>query len=192
MPKGWSSTIVETYFSGAQLQSEVTAGQIPPEVKGVVLDDEKGNHNLTPAAEQDNPIPLEQQDAAAARAHGLQFLDVGQAATGGPAGRFHAAQFASVVDLQVQRSESQLSTFDRMVSQGVAAFRQINPDVLVLVGIAADATGGVSAGAQQMLQAVQTTRGEAGGYWLNCTPCPPPDVSAAIEFLSLLPAASRG
>jgi hypothetical protein len=186
IPAGWSSVVVETFFDGTQLQNAVASGQIPSPVKGVVLDDEKGNHNLTPMAEQLNPVPLEQTGANLARQHGLQFLDVGEAPATGPAGRYHAAQYAGVVDLQVQRAQSQLSRFDAMVSDGVAAFHHVNPGVLVLVGIAADASGGVSAGAEQMLKAVQTTRSVAGGYWLNCTPCTSQDASAATQFLNLL------
>ena len=186
VPAGWSSEVVETFFSGTDLVEAISGGKIPAGVKGVVLDDESGNHGLTPAAEQADPVPLEQQAAAAAKSKGLQFLDVGQASASGPDGRFHAAQYASVVDLQVQLSETQLPKFDQTVSKGVQAFHQVNKGALVLVGITAELTNGQAASPTQMLQAVTSTRSEAGGYWLNCTPCGAPAVSAAVQFLHLL------
>jgi hypothetical protein len=186
IPSGWTSVVVETFFNGDDLDQAVAAGQIPPEVKGLVLDDEVGNHDLTPLAEQANPIPLEQQDASAARAKNLTFLDVGDPPASGAAGRYHAAEFAQVVDLQDQTSESDITSFDQMVSQGVDAFHKVNPNAEVLVGITAYLNGG-QASPSEILQAVQTTlRDGVGGYWLNCTPCPAPAVSAAASFLQQL------
>lgn len=187
IPRGWTITAVETFFDGNALQKAVNAGQIPKGVKGIVLDDEKGNRGLTPAAEQNDPVPLEQAAAVVAHAHGLLFLDVGEAPAGsGRASRYHAAQYASVVDLQVQLSEDDLTKFDSAVQQGVAAFHQVNPRATVLVGITARLKTGQPATPNEMLQAVESTRSEAGGYWLNCTPCDGSDVATAVQFLSEL------
>jgi hypothetical protein len=186
VPPGWDVTVVETFFDGSQLVQAVGSGQIPSQVKAVVLDDEQGNHGLTPAAEQADPIPLEQEASAAARAKGLLFIDVGNdAQNAGSAGRYHAAEYASVVDLQIQLSETDIARYDSAVQQGVAAFKQLNPSVVVLAGITATIND-QPAPVTDMLQAVQTTRSEVAGYWLNCTPCQAPEVNAAVQFLQQL------
>jgi len=186
VPAGWDVTVVETFFDGSQLVQAVDSGQIPSQVKAVVLDDEQGNHGLTPAAEQADPIPLEQAASAAARAKGLLFIDVGNdAQNAGSAGRYHAAQYASVVDLQIQLSETDIAKYDSAVQKGVAAFKQLNPSVVVLAGITATIND-QPAPVADMLQAVQTTRSEVAGYWLNCTPCQAPEVNVAVQFLQQL------
>jgi hypothetical protein len=190
IPAGWSVVPVQTFYDGDALVRAVTSGGIPPQVKGIVLDDERGNHDLTPVNEQADPIPYEQRAAQAVRSKGLLFLDVGNAPPPGTSGRSaagpsfspHAAQFADAVDEQIQLVEADLPVYVQRARLQSAAFRATNPRVIILAGVTAVLRAG-PATPDEMVAAVQATRGFVDGYWINCPSCTSAQAAVAAGFL---------
>jgi hypothetical protein len=191
------------------MHSAVTGHSLPAAIKGVSLDDELavckvyGHNECTPAAEQGNPVPYEQDAAKISKANNLLYLDVGADPDPKNANnRWHAAAFASYVDSQIQLSQPDLTKYTQESNTYLTGWK-LAPKVYTasnysgVSGNTAQVIDGITvkvptcptgqtgcttyqtAPASQMEAAVKATMNTGiWGYWLNCpsgsTPGPGP------------------
>jgi hypothetical protein len=103
-----------------------------------------------------------------------------------------AARYADVYEIQAQSSEANLELYTRFVKAAAAQAREANPKVQVFAGLSTNPSG-KQVTSQQLYDAVQATRGEVDGYWLNipaggayCPKCGEPQPQVAVELLRRL------
>jgi hypothetical protein len=222
IPKGWNVTPIYTFFDETQLESAVTNHTLSSLIKGVSLDDEKavckvyGKNECTPQAEQNNPVPYEQNASQVSSQANLIYLDVGADPDPANSGnRWHAAAFADYVDSQIQLSEANQNLFLQESNSYLAGWKSATniytpskykgaktTPAKVIDGITAKVptcgSGSVgcttyqTANPADMVAAVKNTM-DSGvwGYWLNCptgqTPGPGPcDQSDVNTMISFL------
>jgi hypothetical protein len=199
---GVDATPVVTYPSVPELRSALEDNSLPAGTGAVLYDPEAWSY--TPAAEQRDPVQAATQAAALAHAHGLKiivapalnlttvlragssaprwqtFLDLGLT---GP-----MAKIADVVELQAQSLERDPTTYRTFVHAAAAQARAGNPNVTVLAGLSTNPPG-AAVDSQQLTNAIEASRPDVDGYWLNipgqgprCPTCnaPRPDLGVAV------------
>jgi hypothetical protein len=205
--KGWRCTPTATFPSYAALEQSLEKGQLRDEVKAIIYDNE--SWQFTPVEEQHDLDRFERLAAEAAHRHG-RILIATPAADLVPVlspkvqkgGRYDeylrlgiaksAARYADVYEIQAQGSEDNLALYTRFVQGAAAQARAVNPKVLVFAGLSTNPSG-KKVTARQLYDAVQATRSDVDGYWLNipgggayCPKCGEPQPQVAVELLRLL------
>jgi hypothetical protein len=198
---------VVTYTSAAALESAVNAGKVPAGTVGVLYDPEAWV--FTPVAEQKNPVRAATAAAAAAHAHGLQFIvtpaiDLASVLDPNGAGpewrQFldldlvgRLAKVADVVELQAQSLEQNAKVYTAFVQAAVAQATAARSGIDLLAGLSTNPPG-VAVDAQELAADVQATRSVMDGYWLNvpgpgvqCPTCNAPQPAMAVQVLAVAP-----
>jgi hypothetical protein len=199
---GVDATPVVMFSSVAGLRSALASDALPAGTQAVLYDPEVWPY--TPAAEQRDPVQAATQAAGLAHAHGLKiivspalnltavlepgnsaprwqaFLDLGLAGS--------MARVADAVELQAQSLERDPSAYATFVREAAAQARAGNPDVTVLAGLSTNPPG-TTVNSQQLTEAIQASKSDVAGYWLNipgngprCPTChgARPDLGAAV------------
>jgi hypothetical protein len=177
---GVDATPVVTFSSVATLRTALAGGRLPAGTRAVLYDPEVWAY--TPAAEQQDPVQAAAEAARLARSRGLGFivapamnlttvLDPGNTATRwrtfldlgiiGP-----MARVAGTVELQAQSLERDPAAYAAFVRGAAAQARVANPGVAVLAGLSTNPPGAAVDG-QQLTAAIQASRADVDGYWLN-------------------------
>lgn len=196
-----------TFASSAQLVTAVQAGALPAQTQAVLYDPEAWS--FTPVSEQRDPVSAAARAAAAARAHGLQFivapalnltavLAPGQAAAArsrsflGLGLAAAMAQHADVIEIQAQSLERDPAGDAAFVAAAAEQARAASPHVGVLAGVSTNPPGGLVTSAQ-LVAAIRASQHLVDGFWLNipgrgerCPTCNPirPDIGiAALEVV---------
>ncbi len=205
VPSGWSSVLVASYKSYAQLQSDLAQGLVPAGVRGVLYDTEAWS--LTPANEQLDPRHYIGLVAQLCHQHGLLLIaapavDLVKVLQPGAPDRYQAylnlglaaaATSADVVEIQAQSLEADAAAYGRFVTSAARQAQQAGGShVLVLAGLSTGPTGHVVDSAQ-LTAAAATAQGVVNGYWLNvpghsaeCPTCTQPRPDLAVSFLRSL------
>jgi hypothetical protein len=204
---GVAATPVVTFSSVAALRRAVGDNALPAGTRAVLYDPEAWS--FTPAAEQRDPVLAAAQAARLASSHGLQII-VAPAMNlttvldpGSSAPRWKAfldlriigsmARVAGAVELQAQSLERDPAAYARFVRDAAAQARAANPKVTVLAGLSTNPPG-TAVDSQQLAAAVQASRADVAGYWLNipgngsrCPTCnaAQPSLGAAVLSSSL-------
>lgn len=197
---------LERFTSFATMQSAFADGQVMPGISAVMYDNEAWS--FTPVDEKASPIQFAARAEALAHQHGLRLVftpaanlaDLSPTATGGDKYANYLAQnlaagarVSDVFDIQSQQAEGtpQFATF---VSQAAGQARAANPGAVVMAGIGPN-PGGRPVTAGQILDAVDSIRGEVSGFWLNmpagtsqCPQCGTAQPQIAVAFLEALAA----
>jgi hypothetical protein len=206
-PVGWRAAPTATFPSFAALKSALEDGRVPAEVKAIIYDNE--SWSFTPKEEQLDLERFEKLAAEAIHRSGRQFIAT-PAADLVPVlnpkverGQRYdeylrlgiasaAARFADIYEVQAQGSLDNPALYTRFVKTAAAQARAVNPQVLVFAGLSTNPSG-KKVTAQQLHQAVESTRGDVDGYWLNipgggphCPKCGEPQPHVAVELLRLL------
>jgi hypothetical protein len=204
---GVNATPVVTFSSVAALRSALHGDALPAGTRAVLYDPEAWA--FTPAAEQRHPVLAAGQAAGLARSRGLQII-VAPAMNlttvmdpGSSAPRWQAflnlriigsmARVAGTVELQAQSLERDPAAYARFVREAAAQARVANPNVIVLAGLSTNPPG-TAVDSQQLTAAIQASRADVAGYWLNIpgngSQCPTcnaaqPSLGAAVLSRSL-------
>jgi hypothetical protein len=177
---GVAATPVVTFASVAALQTALAGGGLPAGAKAILYDPEVWAY--TPAAEQRDPVQAAAEAAELARSRGLGFI-VAPAMNlttaldpGGTAPRWQTfldlriigsmARVAGTVELQAQSLERDPAAYAAFVREAAAQARVANPQVTVLAGLSTNPPGAAVDG-QQLTAAIQASRADVDGYWLN-------------------------
>lgn len=204
---GVAATPVASFSSVAALQTALAGHGLPAGARAVLYDPEVWGY--TPAAEQRDPLQAAAKAAKLASAHGLGLivapamnlttvLDPGSAAP-----RWQTfldlriigsmARVAGTVELQAQSLERNAAEYARFVREAAAQARIANPKVTVLAGLSTNPPGTTVDG-QQLTAAVQASRNDVDGYWLNipgsgprCPTCNTGQPELAVTVLSSSP-----
>jgi hypothetical protein len=177
---GVGATPVVTFPSVAGLRSALADDALPAGTKAVLYDPEAWSY--TPLAEQRDPVQAAAQAARLAHAHGLKiivspalnlttvmqpgrsaqrwqtFLDLGIAGS--------IARVADTVELQAQSLERQPAEYAAFVRAAAAQARAASPGVTVIAGLSTNPPGAV-VDSEQLTTAIQSSRADVQGYWLN-------------------------
>jgi hypothetical protein len=201
---GVEATPVASFSSVATLRSALGGGGLPPGTRAILYDPEVWAY--TPAAEQRDPVQAATQAAGLARPRGLQII-VAPAMNlttvldpGSSAPRWQTfldlriigsmARVAGTVELQAQSLERDPVAYAAFVHEAAAQARVANPKVTVLAGLSTNPPG-TAVDSQQLAAAIQASRGDVDGYWLNipgsgprCPTCNAGQPELAAEVLS--------
>ena len=177
---GVDATPVVTFSSVATLQTALADDGLPPGTRAILYDPEVWAY--TPAAEQRDPAQAAAQAAELARSRGLGFivapamnlttaLDPGNT---GPRWRTFLelriigsmARVSDTVELQAQSLERDPAAYAAFVREAAAQARVANPKVTVLAGLSTNPPG-AAVDSQQLNAAIQASRADVDGYWLN-------------------------
>jgi hypothetical protein len=206
-PEGWRCTPTDTFTSYAAIRQALESGKAPDEVKAIIYDNE--SWQFTPSEEQHDLNRFEKLAAEVIHRHG-RIMIATPAADLVPVlspsvqkgGRYDeylrlniaqsAARFADVYEIQAQGSEDNLALYTRFVKTAAAQARAVNSKVLVFAGLSTNPSG-KKVTPRQLYNAVQATRGDVDGYWLNipgggayCPKCGEPQPGVAVELLRML------
>jgi len=206
-PEGWKATPTATFPSYAALKAALEGEKLPAQVKAIIYDNE--SWKFTPQEEQLDLDRFERLAAEAIHQHG-RLLIATPAADLVPVlnpkiergkrydeylrlGIAHwAARYADVYEIQAQGSLDNPPLYIRFVKAAAAQAREANPKVQVFAGLSTNPSG-KKVTADQLYQAVQATRGDVAGYWLNIPAggpsCPKggePQPQVAVELLKKL------
>jgi hypothetical protein len=205
IPAGWASVPTTTFSSYRDLSAAVGSGGLDPRVRAVMYDNEAWQ--FTPPDEQRDPASYTAMAATEVHRHGLLLIsapavDLVTVLRPGEPSRYQAyldlglagsaARSADVFDIQAQGSQNDPAKYGQFVAAAAQQARAANPSVLVLAGLSTGPSGqGTSA--QQLLAAVNATRGIVDGYWLNipergprCPRCSDARPDIALQLLQLL------
>jgi hypothetical protein len=206
-PDGWHSVSTRSFTSYAALKAAFAANSIPSSVQAIIYDDEAWQ--FTPVAEQQHFALYVKEAADLVHSHHMQLIAtpatdlVSVLAPGVQKNKYKrflslniikdAAQYADVVEVQAQGSESSTSTYAQFVNAAAAQAKNANPGVVVLAGLSTNPDGQKVTG-QQLYAAFQATSSDVSGYWLNipgnqggyCPRCGTPQPQVAIDFLQKL------
>jgi hypothetical protein len=199
---GVDATPVVTYPSVPELRTALEDNSLPAGTGAVLFDPEAWSY--TPGAEQHDPVQAAMQAAELAHARGLKIivapalnlttvLDPGSSA---PRWRTFLdlrltgpmARIADTVELQAQSLERDPGTYASFVRSAAAQARAANPNVTVLAGLSTNPPG-AAVDSQQLTDAIEASRADVEGYWLNipgqgprCPTCnaPRPDLGVAV------------
>lgn len=203
---GVSATGVAAFPDSGQLADAVTGGTLPPGTGAVLYDPEAWS--LTPASQQQDPARAAAQAAAVAHAHGLRLIvapalnltTVLDPAGAGPRWQRYlrlrlaatVGARADVVEVQAQSLERDTGSYADFVNAAAAQVRAVNPHATVLAGLSTNPPGAPVTGAQ-LAAAVQATRSDVDGYWLNvpgrgprCPTCNAPRPEVGQQLLQQL------
>jgi hypothetical protein len=177
---GVDATPVVTFSSVAALQAALAANGLPPGTRAILYDPEAWAY--TPAAEQRDPVQAAAEAAGLARSRGLGLIvapamnlttvmDPGSAAPRWQTFiELHVigsiARVAGTVELQAQSLERDPAAYAAFVRAAVAQARVANPKVAVLAGLSTNPPG-AAVDSQQLAAAIQASRADVDGYWLN-------------------------
>ena len=159
---------VPIYTSHWTFQSDITSGAL---VSGdTVIDDAEEGWSITPKLEQHNLAYFDQLDAQLAAQNGITIIETPYGKT--PSALVflakNAAKYAPIVDIQAQPFDRSPQTYVDLVDNTANAMRAINPDVVVLAGLATDASG-VPTGLGQMESEYKGVKAYVDGFFLNAT-----------------------
>jgi len=177
---GVDATPVVTFASVAALRTALSGGRLPAGTRAVLYDPEVWAY--TPAAEQRDPVQAAAEAAELARSRGLGFI-VAPAMNlttaldpGSTAPRWQVflelriigsmARVAGSVELQAQSLERDPAAYATFVREAAAQARAANPKVTVLAGLSTNPPG-EAVDSQQLTAAIQASRADVDGYWLN-------------------------
>jgi hypothetical protein len=177
---GLDATPVVSFSSVATLQTALAGNGLPAGTQAILYDPEVWAY--TPAAEQRDPVQAAAQAAELARSHGLKLI-VAPAMNlttvldpGSTAPRWQTflalrvigsmARIADTVELQAQSLERDTAAYAAFVRQAAAQARVANPNVTVLAGLSTNPPG-AAVDSQQLTAAIQASRADVDGYWLN-------------------------
>jgi len=205
---GITATPVVTFPSVAGLADALAADQMPAGTRAVLYDPEAWP--FTPQAEQRDPVRAAARAASLAHAHGLQLivspalnlaavLSSGGTTAGNSAARWQRfldlrlaaeiAKAADVIDLQAQSLERSAASYAAFVREAASQARSAKPGVTVLAGLSTNPPGAIVT-SQQLVAAVEATRPDIDGYWLNipspgprCPTCNPARPDVGIDAL---------
>jgi hypothetical protein len=202
IPEGWTASRVISFTSYQKLHQMLTSGLVPPGVRSVIYDNERWS--FTPLEEQQDPGRYTALAAIDAHAHGMTLIatpattltGVVAPGTGPVYQRFidagiiaDVARSADSVLIQAQGSITAPSFYASFVHDAAAQAREANPHVVVLAGLSTNPAGAVVT-PDNLLEAVQQTRGVVDGYWLNipipgpyCMRCNPSRPDLAVGLL---------
>jgi hypothetical protein len=208
MPSGWHSIPTRSFSSYAALKAAFAANSIPSSIQAIIYDNEAWQ--FTPVDEQQHFAFYVKEAADLVHSHHMQLIATPATdlvnvlapniQQGNRYDRFlslniikEAAQFANVVEIQAQGSESSTAKYTQFVRAAVAQAKAANPDVVVLAGLSTNPDGQKVSG-QQLYAAFQATSGDVSGYWLNipgnqggyCPRCGTPQPQVAVDFLKKL------
>jgi hypothetical protein len=204
---GVDATPVVTFSSVATLRSALAGGRLPAGIRAVLYDPEVWAY--TPAAEQQDPVQAAAEAAGLAHSRGLGFI-VAPAMNlttvldpGNTAARWRTfldlgiigsmARVAGTVELQAQSLERDPAAYAAFVRGAASQARVANPDVAVLAGLSTNPPG-AAVDSQQLTAAIQASRADVDGYWLNipgsgprCPTCHAgqPELGAAVVSSTL-------
>jgi hypothetical protein len=204
---GVDATPVASFSSVAALRRALAGNGLPAGTRAILYDPEVWAY--TPAAEQRDPVLAADQAAGLARSRGLQII-VAPAMNlttvldpGSSAPRWQTfldlriigsvARVAGTVELQAQSLERDPAAYAVFVREAAAQARVANPKVTVLAGLSTNPPG-TAVDSQQLTAAVQASRDDVDGYWLNipgsgprCPTCNAgqPELGAAVLSSSL-------
>ncbi|WP_150003893.1 hypothetical protein [Methylacidimicrobium cyclopophantes] len=181
VPADWNAIPILSCKSLGEIQMALAPGALDPSVRGILYDVEKWR--FTPVEEQRAPAISMKRAAAAVRARGLLFLtapavdlvpvlapDSGRKRQDETYLRLglaaDAARYADVFDIQAQRFESDAARYARFVREAAAQAKRANPKVLLLAGLSTQ-PGGQWVTVDDILRAIEATRGIVDGYWFN-------------------------
>jgi hypothetical protein len=179
LPVSWKAIPTRTFTSYGALQKAFATGAIGPDVKAILYDNEAWQ--FTPMEEQTNFGDYSQRVAQLVHAHGLLLInapavDLVRNLASASEKRYDAyirlgiardgAKDADVFEIQAQGSEMATARFAEFVSAAAGQARQANPKVLVLAGISTNPSGR-NVSADQIVRAIDATRGVVDGYWFN-------------------------
>ena len=185
---GVDATPVVSFSSVAALRSALAGNGLPAGTQAILYDPEVWAY--TPAAEQRDPVLAAGQAARLARSRGLQIivapamnltmvLDPGSS----------APRWQTFLDLHIIGSMARVAGTVELQAQSLTA----NPKVTVLAGLSTNPPG-TAVDSQQLTAAVQASRSDVDGYWLNipgsgprCPTCNvgQPELGAAVLSSSL-------
>lgn len=206
----WRATRTTVYSSYAAMQHAFDDGSAP--TSGAVLYDNE-RWKFTPDAEKADPARFTMMAAQLVHAHGLLFIATpamnlaGFIKPGpGKAGEKYlalgiprdAARYADAIDIQAQSLQSDPDAYARLVREAAAQAREANPKVIVIAGLTTrNRPDGSPPTADDLMHAVDATRGVADGYWLNipvkseyCPNCGDFRPDIALDFLHRLAASN--
>lgn len=206
-PKGWKATPTATFRSYGEIKAVLEGGKLPADVKAIIYDNE--SWQFTPKEEQLDLDRFERLAAEEIHRHGRLFIAT-------PAGdlvpvlspKFErgkrndeylrlgiarlAARYADVYEIQAQYSLDDPPSYIRFVKAAAAQAHEVNPKVQVFAGLSTNPSGKNVTG-DQLYQAVEATRGDVDGYWLNipaggpsCPKCGEAQPQVAVELLKKL------
>ncbi len=178
-----------TYYSYQAIELAFANKTLPGSYRAVMYDNE--NWSLTPTVEQQSPIHYEQLVASLLHEHGLTYVaapgtDIvkatGQLVNNSIYDTYisrniagNTAKYADVIDIQAQGSETNQSAFTSFVNQAAKQARAAKSTIVVMVGLSTNPSGQQVTN-QQLLNAYNSVRSTANGYWLNIpgtsTSCP--------------------
>jgi hypothetical protein len=206
-PENWRSAPAATFPSYAAMRKALEGGQVPEAVKAIVYDNE--SWTFTPAQEQQDLERFEKLAAELIHRYGRTFIATPaadlvpvlnpQVERGKRYDEYlrlgiarRAAQWADVYEVQAQGSEDNLPLYTRFVSGASAQARGANPQVLIFAGLSTNPSG-KRVTAAQLYEAIEATRKDVDGYWLNipgggpyCPRCGEPQPQVAVELLKML------
>jgi len=175
--KGWKVTLVVDFKSYALMEHAFATGGIPTGVSAIMYDNEDWSY--TPAPEQLQPAHYEQLAAELIHSHGLKFLATPGAdlskvldsnGTGNQYQRYlsldlagEAAKYADILNIQAQGEEGDATAYARFLTSAIAKARAANPNIVIYAGISTARSSDPNA----MFNAVQATKSQVTGYWLN-------------------------
>jgi hypothetical protein len=193
LPTDWNAVLIRSFTNVNAIRRALDSGRIGGGVRAIMYDNE--HWKFTPMAEQMDPAKAIQQAAALVHAHGLLFIsapavDLTRVLAPGPEKRYaaylrlglasEAARYADVYDIQAQGSEKHVPQYSAFVRAAAAQARAANPKVIVLAGISTNPNG-QRVTADDILGAINATRGFVDGYWLN-VPKPSEYCPGCTEF----------
>lgn len=177
---GVRATPVVSFSSVARLRSALAGNALPAGTRAVLYDPEVWPY--TPAAEQRDPVQAATQAAGLARSRGLQIIvspamnltTVLDPRSSGPRWRAFLdlriigsmAKVAGMVELQAQSLERDPTAYATFVRDAAAQARDANPNVTVLAGLSTNPPG-AAVDSQELTAAIQASRADVAGYWLN-------------------------
>ena len=194
LPPSWNAREVRSFTSERAIERAFATGAIDSHVRAILYDNEAWS--FTPLEEQRDSAGYTRKAASVVHAHGLQLiaapsvnllrtLDPGY--TGKKFQRFlelgvlgGAAKSADVVVIQAQGAETALPLYSGFVRDGAGQARAANPHVLVLAGVSTNPSG-QAVTADQVLAAIEQTKGAVDGYWMN-VPSPGAYCPGCTEF----------
>jgi hypothetical protein len=206
-PDGWLAVPTATFPSYAALKIALEENKVPAETKAIIYDNE--SWSFTPKEEQLDLARYEKLSAETAHQHGLQLIATPaadlvpvlnpQVERGKRYDEYlrlgiatKAARFSDVYEIQAQGSLDNPDLYIRFVKSAAAQARAANPKVAVIAGLSTNPSG-KKVTADQLFHAVEATRGDVDGYWLNipgggayCPKCGEPQPQVAVELLNKL------
>ena len=204
---GVDATPVVSFSSVATLRTALAGNGLPAGTQAILFDPEVWAY--TPAAEQRDPVLAAAQAAELARSRGLRVIvapamnltTVLDPGSSGPRWQTFLnlgligsmARVAGTVELQAQSLERDPAAYAAFVREAAEQARAANPNVTVLAGLSTNPPG-TAVDSQQLTAAVQASRSDVEGYWLNipgsgprCPTCNSgqPQLGAAVLSRSL-------